>query len=96
MTRAQPAGPSTDRKYAQMSFDYHREMTEAVSQAPSSDPNDLVWIMNDYHRARYRHFLEFEMGVEVDDSESFGIPIETGKPSDGRPFQLIERHRSQS
>lgn len=77
-----------------MSFDYHREMTEAVSQPPSSNPENLVWIMNDHHRAKYRHFLEFEMGVEADNSESFGIPIETGEPSDGGPFELVEKRNS--
>ncbi len=77
-----------------MSFDYHREMTEAVSQAPSSDPDDLVWIMNEHHRVKYRHFLEFEMGVEADDLESFGIPIETGEPSNGGPFELVKRRKS--
>lgn len=77
-----------------MTFDYHREMTDAVAEAPNVPPERLVWIMNETHRARYRHFLEHEMGVVADDSESFGIPIETGEPSNGQPFELIVRLNS--
>jgi hypothetical protein len=47
--------------------------------------------MNEAHRAKYRHFLEHEMGADPDDSECFGIPIETGEPSNGEPFELIVR-----
>jgi hypothetical protein len=74
-----------------MSFDYHRAMTDAVAQAPNVAQERLVWIMNDAHRAKYRHFLEHVMGGEPDDSESFGIPIETGEPSNGEPFELVVR-----
>lgn len=74
-----------------MSFDYHRAMTDAVVEVPNVHPERLVWIMNETHRARYRHFLEHEMGVDPDDSESFGIPIETGEPSNGQPFELVMR-----
>jgi hypothetical protein len=77
-----------------MAFDYHRAMTDAVAQAPSVPQERLVWIMNDLHRARYRHFLEHEMGVDPDDSESFGIPIESGEPSNGEPFELVVRPSS--
>ena len=74
-----------------MTYDYHRAMTDAVVEAPDVPHERLVWIMNDTHRARYRAFLENEMGVEPDDDESFGIPIETGEPSDGHPFELVAR-----
>lgn len=74
-----------------MRFDYHRAMTDEVAEAPSVPAERLVWIMNETHRARYRHFLEHEMGVDPDDSESFGIPIETGEPSNGQPFELTLR-----
>lgn len=77
-----------------MSFDYHRAMTDAVAEAPSVSPDRLVWVMSETHRAKYRHFLEHEMGVEPDDSESFGIPIETGEPSNGEPFELRVRPSS--
>lgn len=74
-----------------MSFDYHRAMTDAVAEAPNVPPERLVWIMNETHRAKYRHFLKHEMGVVDDGSESFGIPIETGEPSNGKPFELTVR-----
>lgn len=77
-----------------MSFDYHRAMTDAVAEAPNVPRERLVWIMNETHRARYRQFLESEMGVEPDDSESFGIPVETGEPSNGKPFELLVRPSS--
>ena len=77
-----------------MGFDYHRAMTDAVAEAPSVGRERLVWVMNEVHRANYRHFLEHEMGVEPDDSESFGIPIETGEPSNGEPFELVVRPTS--
>lgn len=74
-------------------FDYHREMTDAVEQIPSPDEADeWVWVMNEDHRRRYRHFLEKVMGVFPDDSESFGIGIMTGEPSNGRPFELVRRY----
>jgi hypothetical protein len=72
-----------------MSFDYHREMTEAVSKAPDVDPERLVWIMNDEHRVRFLAFQKHEMGVEPDVSEWFGIRIESGEPSNGQPFELV-------
>ncbi|KPM14696.1 MULTISPECIES: hypothetical protein [Citromicrobium] len=74
-----------------MSFDYHRAMTDAVVEAPKVPHEHLVWIMTPDHRARYRQFLEFEMGVEPDDGESFGIPIMDGEPRDGQPFELVIR-----
>jgi hypothetical protein len=74
-----------------LSFDYHHEMTEAVSKAPRVDPDRLVWIMNDEHRARFCAFQEREMGVQPDVTECFGIPIETGEPSNGQPFELVVR-----
>ena len=77
-----------------MSFDYHRAMTDAVAEAPANSPENLVWIMNEMQRARYLYFLEHEMGVDPDDSESFGILIETGEPSNGQPFELIVRNSS--
>jgi hypothetical protein len=77
-----------------MGFDYHRAMTDAVVEAPDVPRERLVWIMNKDHRNSFRRFLEFEMGVEPDDSESFGIPIETGEPSNGQPFELRVRPTS--
>ena len=77
-----------------MGFDYHRAMTDAVVEAPNVPRERLVWVMNENHRARFRQFLEFEMGVEPDDSESFGIPIETGEPSNGQEFELRVRPTS--
>jgi hypothetical protein len=77
-----------------MSFDYHRAMTDAVAEAPYDLRERLVWIMNEKHRAAYRHFLKHEMGVVDDGSESFGIPIETGEPSNGEPFELVLRPAS--
>jgi hypothetical protein len=74
-----------------MIFDYHRAMTDAVVEKPDVHRERLVWIMNDTHRANYRHFLKSEMGVDPDDSEAFGIPIETGEPSNGEPFELRVR-----
>lgn len=74
-----------------MGFDYHRAMTDAVVDAPDVPAEQLVWIMNENHRAKYRNFLEHEMGVDPDDQESFGIPIETGEPSNGEPFELVVR-----
>ncbi|PHR19437.1 MAG: hypothetical protein COA41_07085 [Sphingopyxis sp.] len=74
-----------------MTYDYHRAMTDAVVEAPDVPHERLVWIMNDTHRAQYRAFLENEMGVEPDDEESFDIPIETGEPSGGQPFELVVR-----
>lgn len=74
-----------------MCFDYHRAMTDAVAEAPNVPPERLVWIMNETNRAKYRHFLKHEMGVVDDGSESFGIPIETGEPSNGKPFELTVR-----
>lgn len=72
-------------------FDYHREMTDAVAdvQGPTEE---WVWVMNEEHRRRYRYFLEHTMGVFPDDSESFGIGIMTGEPSNGQPFELIRKH----
>lgn len=77
-----------------MSFDYHRAMTDVVGEAPYEHRDRLVWIMSEARRSAYRHFLEHEMGVEPDDSESFGIPIETGDPSNGEAFELILRPHS--
>ena len=77
-----------------MGFDYHRAMVDAVADAPNVAPDRLVWIMNEQHRARYRQFLELEMGVDPDDSESFGIPIETCEPSNGQPLELVVRPAS--
>lgn len=74
-----------------MTFDYHRAMIDAVVEAPDVPHERLVWIMNDAHRVKYRDFLENVMGVEPDDNESFGIPIKTGEPKDGQPFELIAR-----
>ncbi|MXO95526.1 hypothetical protein GRI34_03725 [Erythrobacter aquimaris] len=34
-------------------YDYHREMTDAVSQI-SGDEEEWVWVMNEEHRRRYR------------------------------------------
>ena len=72
-------------------FDYHREMTGAVSQI-SGAPEEWVWVMNEEHRRRYRYFLEHVMGSYPDDSENFGIGIMTGEPSTGEPFELVRRH----
>ena len=72
-------------------FDYHREMTEAVSQI-SSEVEAFVWVMNEEHRKRYRYYLANVLGSYPDDSESFGIGIMTGEPSNGQPFELIRRH----
>ena len=72
-------------------YDYHREMTDAVSQI-SGDEEEWVWVMNEEHRRRYRYFLEHVMGTYPDDSENFGIGIMTGEPSNGEPFELIRRH----
>lgn len=77
-----------------MGFDYHRAMTEAVGRAPGVPRERLVWIMNASHRALYRYHLEHEVGVDPDDSESFGIPIETGEPSNSAPFELVVRRSS--
>lgn len=74
-----------------MSFDWHREMTDAVADAPFPAPKGLVWIMSEKSQAEYRHFLENEMGVDDDGTESFGIPIVTGEPSNGLPFELVIR-----
>ena len=79
--------------YENEMFDYHREMTDAVVQIPSPDEADeWVWVMNEEHRRRYRYFLEHVMGTYPDDSESFGIGIMTGEPSNGEPFELVRRH----
>lgn len=72
-------------------FDYHREMTAAVSQI-SGEADEWVWVMNEEHRRRFRYYMEHVMGVFPDDSESFGIGIMTGEPDDGVPFDLIRRH----
>ena len=72
-------------------FDYHRAMTAAVSEI-SGSPDELVWVMNEEHRRRYRYFLRNVMGVFPDDSQSFGIGIMSGEPENGQPFQLIRRH----
>lgn len=71
-------------------FDYHREMTDAVSQV-SGAPDEFVWVMNEEHRRRYRYYLEHVMGLYPDDSESFGIGIMTGEPKNGQPFELVRR-----
>lgn len=71
-------------------FDYHRAMTDAVSQI-SGPPEKFVWVMNEEHRKRYRYFLEHVMGVYPDDSESFGIGIITGNPGGEEPFELRKR-----
>jgi hypothetical protein len=71
-------------------FDYHREMTDAVSQV-SGAPDEFVWVMNEEHRRRYRYYLEHVMGLYPDDSESFGIGIMTGEPKNGLPFELVRR-----
>lgn len=72
-------------------FDYHREMTGVVSQI-DGPADEWVWVMNEEHRRRYRYFLKNVMGVYPDDSESFGIGIMTGEPSNGEPFELIRKH----
>lgn len=72
-------------------YDYHREMTDAVSQI-NGPADEWVWVMNEEHRRRYRYFLENVMGVYPDDSESFGIGIMTGEPSNGEPFELIRKN----
>lgn len=72
-------------------FDYHREMTDAVSQI-SGPPDEWVWVMNEEHRRRYRYFLEHVMGCYPDDSGNFGIGIMTGEPSNGAPFELVRKH----
>lgn len=71
-------------------FDYHREMTGAVSQIDGRS-DAFVWVMNEEHRRRYRYYLKHVMGLFPDDSESFSIGIMTGKPANGRPFELIKR-----
>jgi hypothetical protein len=72
-------------------FDYHREMIDMVSEVPG-EPDELVWVMNEEHRRRYRYYLEHVMGSYPDDSQSFGIGIMTGEPSNGQPIELIRRH----
>lgn len=72
-------------------FDYHREMTAAVSTI-SGAADEYVWVMNEEHRRRYRYFLKHVMGLYPDDSESFGIGIMTGEPSNEQPFELVRRH----
>ena len=72
-------------------FDYHREMTHAVSQI-SGPAEEWVWVMNEEHRRRYRYYLKNVMGLYPDDSENFGIGIMTGEPSNGMPFELIRKH----
>jgi hypothetical protein len=74
-----------------MSFDWHREMTDAVVEAPYESRDRLVWIMSAKSHSEYCHFLEHEMGVEDDGSEAFDIPIEIGEPSNGEPFELVLR-----
>ena len=71
-------------------FDYHREMTHAVSQI-SGPPEEFAWVMNEEHRRRYRYYLEHVMGLYPDDSESFGIGIMTGEPKNGLPCELVRR-----
>ena len=71
-------------------FDYHREMTAAVCQV-SGPAEEYVWVMNEEHRRRYRYYMEHVMGIFPDDSESFGIGIMTGEPSNGQPFELVRR-----
>lgn len=68
-------------------FDYHRVLTDAVADAPSSDPDRLVWIMTPEFRLGLMQFNQ-GMGVEVDASEYFGIPIMVGEPSGDEPFEL--------
>ncbi len=71
-------------------FDYHREMTAAVSRV-AGPAEEYVWMMNEEHRRRYRYYLEHVMGLYPDDSESFGIGIMTGEPKNGQPFELARR-----
>ena len=71
-------------------FDYHREMTGAVSEI-NGEAHEYVWVMNLEHRSRYLYFMKNVMGVFPDDSESFGIGIMTGEPTNGQPFELTKR-----
>lgn len=72
-------------------IDYHREMTVAVSEI-SGPAEEWVWVMNEEHRRRYRYYLQHVMGLYPDDSESFGIGIMTGEPTNGQSFELVRRH----
>jgi hypothetical protein len=72
-------------------LDYYREMTDMVSTV-TGPPEEYVWVMNEEHRRRYRYYLEHVMGLYPDDSESFGIGIMTGEPSNGQPFEIIRKH----
>lgn len=68
-------------------FDYHRALTDAVSQAPSADSEHLVWIMTPAFRHGLMRFSR-DVGVEIDASEYFGIETQVGQPSNGAPFEL--------
>ena len=76
-----------------MTFDFHREMTDAVARLSKEDADSAVWVMNAPNIEAFRQFQERQMGCAVDVSESFGIPIELGEPSDGRPFELKVRRQ---
>lgn len=72
-------------------FDYHAALTDAVARAPSGDRDRLVWIMTADFRFDLMRFASRDMGVEVDGSKYFGIPIEVGEPSNGERFELVLR-----
>ena len=71
-------------------FDWHREMTEGVAEAPASYPDHLVWIITDEGREAYR-LLQVNAGFEPHTENSFGVPIQGGAPADGKPFELRAR-----
>jgi len=71
-------------------LDYYQAMTDAVVEATQRDPDRLTWVMNADHRAAFAKHLENEVGVE-DDNTMFGIEIVIGEPSNGQPFELVER-----
>lgn len=47
-------------------MDYYRAMTDAVAETTIDDPARLVWIMNEHHRAAFRHHMENDVGTGED------------------------------
>ena len=71
-----------------MKFDYYREMIEAAASRTPAEAGRLEWIMTKEHIAALRQHLAEDLGVDNSADTMFGIPVVTGTPQDGAPFEL--------
>ena len=71
-------------------FEYHKALVDAVVEGPEVDYDRLIWVMTPEFRFALFQYSR-HLGVEKDDGDYLGIPIISGVPTEGQPFELRVR-----